>query len=122
MRRIADAKQSFAAPIAQTIDLHGEQFDLRPVVQLGHAVAQKSGEADNFILKLRQTARFDLVETALGNDEAALPVIAAVEQDEQLAVLKKPNDCSGSSCFFEIRIQSASIGTPNSRRSKPARG
>ena len=41
-------------------------------------------------MKLRQTARFDLVaEAAFGNDESALPVIAAIEQHQQLAVLKK---------------------------------
>ena len=38
MRRIADAKQSFATPIEQTIDLNGEQFDFRPVIQLRNSV------------------------------------------------------------------------------------
>ena len=28
MRSVTDAKQSFAAPFPQTIDLHGEQFNL----------------------------------------------------------------------------------------------
>ena len=89
MRRIAHAKQSFATPITQTIDLHCEQFDFRPVVQLGHSVTQKSGKTDNVILKLRQPTLLDLVEATFGNNEAALPVIIAIEQYEEFAVLKK---------------------------------
>ena len=89
MRRIADAKQSFAAPVAQTIDLDGEQFDFRPVVQLGHTITQKSGKADNVILKFRQPSRFDLIEAAFGYNEAALPVITAIKQHEKFAVLEK---------------------------------
>jgi len=79
VRRITDAKQSFTTPIAQTIDLDGEQFDFRPVVQFCYAVAQKSGKADNVLLKLRQPTRFDLIEAAFGDDETGLRVIAAIE-------------------------------------------
>ena len=79
MRRIADAKQSVAAPIAQAIDLHRQQFDFGPIIEFCHAVAQKSGEADDVVLKLLQTACFDVIEAAFGNYKAALPVIAAVE-------------------------------------------
>src|SRR4029077_5431355 len=89
MRRIADAEQSFAAPIAQAINLHGEQFDLRPVVHLRHSVPQKTGEADDVILKLRQAACFDLLKAAFWNHETALPVIAAIEQHQQLALLEE---------------------------------
>src|SRR5260370_154325 len=89
VRRVADTKQSFAAPVTQTIDLYPEQLDLRPVIQLGHAIAQKSGETDNLVLKLRQPAPFDLVESPFRNDEAALPVIAAIEQHKKFAVLEK---------------------------------
>ena len=55
----------------------------------GAAVAQKSGEVDDIVLKLPQPARFDFIESALWNYKAALPVIATVEQHEQLAVLKE---------------------------------
>src|SRR5882762_8038185 len=79
MCRIADAKQSFPAPIAQTIDLDGKQFDFGPVVQLSHSVAKKPGETDDIVLKLRQTACFNLVKAALRNDKASLPIIIAVE-------------------------------------------
>src|SRR5207253_5004538 len=79
VRRIADAKQSFATPFAQTIDLYSEQLDLRPIIQLGYTIAQKSRETDDLVLKLQQPVRFDLVEATLGNNEAALPVIAAIE-------------------------------------------
>src|SRR5437773_1928113 len=89
MRRITNTKQSVTAPIAKPIDLNGKQFDLRPVVQFRHSVPQKSGEADDVILKLRQAARFDLFQSALWDDESTLPIIAAVQHDEQLAVLKK---------------------------------
>jgi hypothetical protein len=41
VRAIADAKESFATPFAQTIDLLCEQFDFRPVVQFGDAIFQK---------------------------------------------------------------------------------
>jgi len=32
VRAVADAKQTFAAPSPQPIDLHGEQFDFRSIV------------------------------------------------------------------------------------------
>src|SRR6266571_3930693 len=89
MRRVADAKQSFATPFAQTIDLHCEQLDLRPIIQLGYTIAQKSRESDDLVLKFRQPARLDAVEAVFGNNEAALPVIAAVEQHKKFAVLEK---------------------------------
>ncbi len=79
MRRIADAKQPVAAPIAQAIDLHRQQFDFGPIVELCDAVTQKSGKADDVVLKLLQTACFDVIEAALWNYKAALPVITAVE-------------------------------------------
>ena len=77
--RVANAKQSLAAPIAQTIDLDGKQFDLGPVVQLSYPVAKEPGKTDDIVLKLRQTACFDLVKAALRNDTASLPIIIAVE-------------------------------------------
>jgi hypothetical protein len=79
VRGITDTKQSLATPVAQTIDLDGEQFDFRPIVQLGYAIAQKLGKADNVLLKLRQPARSGFIEAAFGDDETALPVISAVK-------------------------------------------
>src|SRR5205814_4701 len=89
VRSVDDRKQSFAAPITQTIDLYRKQLDLRPIAQLRHTVAEKSGEGGDVVLKLRQPARFYLAEAAFRDDETALPVIAAIEQHKQLAMLEK---------------------------------
>src|SRR5213076_53644 len=80
VRSVADTKQSFAAPITQTIDLYRKQLDLRPIAQLRHTVAEKSGEGGDVVLKLRQPTRFNLAEAAFRDDEAALPIIATIEQ------------------------------------------
>src|SRR5262245_18186136 len=89
MRRIANAKQSVAAPIAQPIDLHRQQFDFGPIIELCYAVAQKSGKADDVLLKLLQTTCFDRIEPAPRNYKPAPPVITAVERHEQFALLKE---------------------------------
>ena len=89
MRGIANAKQTIAAPVAQTIDLHGEQFDFVPVVEFAHAIAQELRHGHKVLLKLWQPSHFDLVEIAFRNHVAALPVIAPVDEHEQFPVPEK---------------------------------
>jgi len=46
---IADAKQTFPAPLTQTIDLDRKQFDFRPVVQFSDAIFKKWRKRDNVV-------------------------------------------------------------------------
>ena len=93
----------------------GQQFDLGPVVQFSHAVAEKPGETDDVILKLRQTARFYLVKAVLAELRSRPasnhrgPVTQAACPAEKSRTI-----VAGSPGFLEIRIQRTSIGTPNS--------
>src|SRR5215467_6350735 len=50
---------------------------------------QKWGETGDVVLKLSQPAGLDIIESSLGNDESALPVIAPVEQYEEFPLLKE---------------------------------
>jgi len=89
MRIVADAKQSVATPLLQAIDLHSEQFDFRPVIELGDSILQERPELDNIAMQSWQTTLFDLIEIAFRNHKTDLEVIATVEQHEEFPVLEK---------------------------------
>src|SRR4029077_14902468 len=73
----------------------------------------------------------DLVEATLGNDEAALPVIAAVEQQEEFAVLKKAErlfrvirllgDAHPERFDWRAKLTQAKTGADMCRRVSPVR-
>ena len=68
-------------PAREAIDAHGEELDVVPVAN-GAGVHGPHGEPRDLVAEGRQTAGADLVERALRNHEAALPVLTAVEHDE----------------------------------------
>ena len=78
MRAIADAKQSFAAPTAQTIDLHGQQFDFRPIIELSDAIAQKGRERHDVAVQRAQPPLLDRFNAALRNNKASLIISVSV--------------------------------------------
>ena len=55
VRCVADTEQSGAIPFLQTIDDHGEQFNVVPTFQFVLAAAQKWLQTDNVIAKRMQT-------------------------------------------------------------------
>src|SRR5260370_1109124 len=79
MGRVADAKQSWAPPTLEAIHYHREQLNLLPIGDLFHTVAQKGSQLGKMRAKGGQAAGAKLLIAALGNDEGALPVRAAVE-------------------------------------------
>ena len=89
MRTVANAEQTFAGPVSQPVDLDGEQFDFRPIVQLCDSVLEKGAEFDNVAMQCAQAARLHLVEATFWNDKTDLKIIAAVEQNEELPVAKE---------------------------------
>ena len=78
-------QQARPVPLPNAIDRDGEQLDVIPALELVDTVAQHRGEADNVLTKGRQAGLLDTVEPILGNDESALPVVAAVDHDEHVA-------------------------------------
>jgi hypothetical protein len=100
VRAIADAEQTFAGPAPQPVDLHGEEPDLRPVIELGDSVLQEWTELDDVALQCRQAALSDFLEAALWNDKAGLEVIAAIDQDQQLPVPEKAKRLRRIACAF----------------------
>src|SRR5947208_16763131 len=88
MRAIADAEQAGPPPALQPVDRNGQQLDVLPALQLVDPVAQKRRQAQDLAAKRVQATGAHLVVTALADHERALPVIAAVEGDEQAAVIE----------------------------------
>ena len=86
VRRVADAQQPGPLPVAQPVDLHGQQLHVVPVVR-----ARRRGRARNGA-SLAIAARGTPAGRARGissmppfrDDERALPVVAAVEHDEHV--------------------------------------
>src|SRR5207249_9885538 len=89
VRTVSDAKKSIATPFFQTIDLHGKQFDFRPVVQLRDAVLQEWRKRNNLAMKSGESAFFGRLDAALWNHETGLKIIVAINQNQQLPVPKK---------------------------------
>src|SRR5207245_4709269 len=59
--------------------------DLLPTLQLSYPGAQEWCESCNFLSKGFQSSSPDCIGCALGDDEGALPVVLAIEQDENFA-------------------------------------
>src|SRR5712664_3157602 len=85
MGRIADAKQSWPPPTLEAIHYHREQLNLLPIGDLFHTVAQKGSQLGKMRAKDGQAAGAKLLIAALGNDEGALPVRAAVQHYQEFA-------------------------------------
>ncbi len=89
MGAVADAKQTFATPLFQTIDLDSEQFDFRPIIQLGNAILQKRRERDDFLVQSRKSSLFSRFDAAFWNNESSLVVLVPIDEHEQFAVAKE---------------------------------
>src|SRR5207249_8916128 len=67
--------------------VHGDrqEADLLPILQLSCSVAQEWCESCNFLSKGFQSPSPDCVGCTFGDDEGALPIVLAIEQDENFA-------------------------------------
>ena len=86
MRRIADAQQPGAVPLPQAIDSDCQQLYLVPRGELGDPVREKGHDADNLRAKRLEPPPAQLVIAALRNHVRALPVVDAIQHDEDVAV------------------------------------
>ena len=85
MRGIADAQQAGPKPGVQPVHRHGQQLHIVPDREFLHAVAQIRRQPHDLGAERLQPARVHLVDAALGNDERALPVVVAIQHDEDAA-------------------------------------
>src|SRR5215469_8040337 len=69
------------------IDPDRKQLDIVPVLQFLRTPSQEWSYLRKVITKSNQTSRFDLVEAVLRDDVGALPVIAAIQGNENPASL-----------------------------------
>src|SRR5665213_1003516 len=95
MRGIANAKQARTVPLPQAVDLHRQQLDLLPILQFLHAIAQKGGDLENAFSKHFQPTGLDFLKRAFLDDESGLEIIAAVDQDQRLAIIERAQDLFG---------------------------
>ena len=87
VRGVADAEQTRRGPSFEMIDLHGEEFDLVPGVDLGDAVGEEGGDACDALLEGFEALLLDLREAVFGNDVGDLEVVDAVDEDDETAVV-----------------------------------
>ena len=89
MGAVTNAKQAFAVPFSQTVDLDGEEFDFCPIVQLRDSIFQERSEANDVTMQGGQAALLDRVELAFWDNKTDLEIIAPVEENEQFPLAKK---------------------------------
>jgi hypothetical protein len=92
---VADQQEPRAVPGGKAVDLHGQQLDLLPVVELAQPVAQEGGGVGDGALEGGQTLLADLPEAPLADDQGALEVVAAVEGDQHRLPLDPPQHGGG---------------------------
>src|SRR6476469_2600748 len=82
-------------PHAQPVDENGQQLDVAPVAQLTHSIAHERDNGGERLAEGIETARLDVVEPSLVDDERALPVVAAIEGDQDVAAFDIPERLPG---------------------------
>src|SRR5258706_4349237 len=81
MRRITDAQETWLPPFGEAVDLRREKLDLVPARnRVGPPRIKK--DRPQRLAKGIETRRADLLVPALQYHEGALPVVAAIEHDE----------------------------------------
>src|SRR5262249_47032165 len=94
VRRVPYAQQAWLVPVLQPVDACGQKLHVVPRGNFLHAVRKSGGELDDFLAEGRQAATAKICEAALWNDEGALPIVAAIEHDEQMPRLDATEDCT----------------------------
>src|SRR5665213_996303 len=87
MRGIANAEQAGPVPLPQAVDLHRQQLDLLPILQFLHAIAEERSDLENAFSKRLQPRALCFLKGILTDNESSLEIIAAVDQDQCLAVI-----------------------------------
>ena len=86
VRRVADAEQARLRPLRQAIDGDGEQLDVVPRANVfGDVRGQHRPGLDDLGAEFLDRPLAQRVGAALGDHECALPVVAAVDGDDEVA-------------------------------------
>ena len=85
VRGIADTEQAGARPLAQAIDGDGQELYVVPIFPGGGAIAEERRDRGDVLGESRQTFLLERGQGVLGNYVGALPVITAVESDQNPA-------------------------------------
>src|SRR5262245_21556148 len=82
MGGIADAQQARPIPSQQSVDTDRQELYIIPAAQLVHPGGSVRREFYNLVAKNCEVLLAHLLEESFGNDEAALPIVAAIERDK----------------------------------------
>src|SRR4029079_1804466 len=88
MRSIADAEEPRSVPLPQSIDLHGEELDRFPTLEFLNPIRRKRCQLSDALTKRDQPLRLDVTAGAFRDHEPTLPVVCAVQHDEDAAAVK----------------------------------
>jgi hypothetical protein len=93
---VADTEEAGAVPVLEAVDLNGEELDLVPVGELVYTVGEERNEARERGAEGLETGRLDVGgEGVLCDEEAALEVVAAVDEDQEGAVVDVAESVDG---------------------------
>lgn len=85
MSRISDAQEAGTMPAREPVDLHRQQLDFLPILQLCHAAAKKRCNPRDILSERFETLPLELLEGILWNDETRLKVVVPVDQDQHFS-------------------------------------
>ena len=94
---VADAEEAGEMPAVEAIDLDAEKLDLIPAVISSTRSARKGRCA---AMRWRKASRpaglISVVEGVFGDDEGALTVVGAIDEDDEAAVVDVAEEVGGS--------------------------
>src|SRR5215207_8920365 len=84
MGGVADTQQPGAIPLPEVVDPDRQQFDVSPISQLAEPSGQEWSQCGDGLAKRRQPPLANLLESSFGDHVGDLPVLAAVDQYQDL--------------------------------------
>lgn len=90
VRCVADTKQAGTEPLGEPVDSYGEKLYLVPIAQRIDTVAHDGRKCGEFVAKTLQALLLNLVKSSFANHKSALPIILAIEHDEDFAGISSP--------------------------------
>ena len=117
---ISDCQQSWPVPLDQPVELHRQEMKIRDLVQFAEVEIRRSCCFTSSRIASIPRALIGF-GGALRDQESALPIIAAVDHDEQAAALDVASQRSRSLFAFATRNQKTSMGAPRSSSGRALR-
>src|SRR3954468_3488958 len=88
MRGIANAEEPWSVPLPQSINLHGEKLNRLPTLEFLHTIRRKRCQLSDALAERHQPLRLDVTAGVFRDHEPALPVVCAVQHDEDAAAVE----------------------------------